>query len=181
MSAVPVARPWRRFLRFSVRWLIVLVLVIGAGLSWLVRSARIQREAVAAIEKAGGEVHFDWERKNGTVVPGGKLWEPARFVKLLGVDYFGHVTYVTFATRGQLAKPTRELLAHLGEVFRQSAELDDVQFSMREATSCVPLLSTSLTDDSSAVLMRRNHQARRCRSVMFERTNYLIPSREGRL
>jgi internalin A len=134
MSANPVARPWQRFLRFSVRGLIVLVVVIGAGLGWLVRSARIQSEAVAAIEKAGGEVHFDWEQKNGTVAPGGKPWEPARFVKLLGVDYFGHVTHVSFATRGQLAKPTRELLAHLGKVFRQSAELDDVQFSMREAT-----------------------------------------------
>ena len=51
MPAVPVARPWRRFLRFSVRGLIVLVLVIGVWLGWLVRSARIQREAVAAIRK----------------------------------------------------------------------------------------------------------------------------------
>ncbi len=80
MSAVPVARPWRRLVRFSVRGLSVVVLVIGCWLGWLVRSARIQREAVAAIEKAGGEVHFDWEWKNGTVVPGGKLWEPARLV-----------------------------------------------------------------------------------------------------
>ena len=36
-QAKPVARPWRRFLRFSVRGLIVLVLVIGAGLGWTVR------------------------------------------------------------------------------------------------------------------------------------------------
>ena len=65
--------------------MIVLVLVIGGWLGVIVRSARVQRDAVAAIEKAGGEVHFDWERKNGTVVPGGKPWEPARFVKFLGV------------------------------------------------------------------------------------------------
>ena len=44
----PVARPWRRFLRFSVRGLIVLVLVIGGWFGWVVRSARIQREAVAS-------------------------------------------------------------------------------------------------------------------------------------
>ena len=30
-QAKSVARPWRRFLRFSVRGLIVLVLVIGVG------------------------------------------------------------------------------------------------------------------------------------------------------
>jgi hypothetical protein len=37
-----ISRPWRRYLRFSVRGLIVLVLLIGAGLGWTVRSARIQ-------------------------------------------------------------------------------------------------------------------------------------------
>jgi hypothetical protein len=50
----PVSRPWRRFLRFSVRGLIVLVLVIGVGLGWIVRRAHIQRDAVSAITKAGG-------------------------------------------------------------------------------------------------------------------------------
>ena len=35
-----ISRPWRRYLRFSVRGLIGLVLVIGLGLGWLVRSGR---------------------------------------------------------------------------------------------------------------------------------------------
>jgi hypothetical protein len=35
MLDAPVAHPWRRFVRLSVRGLIVLVLVIGAGLAWL--------------------------------------------------------------------------------------------------------------------------------------------------
>ena len=34
-----VPRPWRRLLRFSVRGMIVLVLVVGGSLGWLVRSA----------------------------------------------------------------------------------------------------------------------------------------------
>jgi hypothetical protein len=65
MLAGPVSRPWRRYLRFSVRGLIVLVLVIGAGLGWIVRSARMQREAVAAIKNAGGSVSYDWRWSNG--------------------------------------------------------------------------------------------------------------------
>ena len=36
----PLSRPWWNYLRFSVRGLIVLVLVIGVGLGWLVRSAQ---------------------------------------------------------------------------------------------------------------------------------------------
>ena len=93
--AGPVSHPWRRFLRFSVRALIVLVLVIGAGLGWIVRSARIQREAVAAIERAGGDVAYDWEWKNGKSILGGKPRAPRWLVKFLGVDFFGHVTNVS--------------------------------------------------------------------------------------
>ena len=94
MPADPVSRPWRRFLRFSVRGLIVLVLVIGGGLGWIVRSARIQREAVAAIVNAGGGVLYDWEWSNGKSIPGGKPRAPRWIVDLIGVDYFGHVTEV---------------------------------------------------------------------------------------
>ncbi len=61
----PASRRWLRFLRFSVRGLIVLVLVIGGWLGWLVQSVRIQREAVAAIKKAEGEVWYDWQDKAG--------------------------------------------------------------------------------------------------------------------
>ncbi len=51
-----VSRPWQRYLRLSVRSLIVVVVLIGATLGWIARSARLQREAVAAILKAGGHV-----------------------------------------------------------------------------------------------------------------------------
>jgi hypothetical protein len=59
-----VSRPRRRFLRLSVRGMMVLVLVIGIGSGWLargIRSAQIQRDAVVAIQKAGGFVLYDWE------------------------------------------------------------------------------------------------------------------------
>ena len=92
----PVARPWRRFLRFSVRGLIVLVLVIGGWFGWVVRSARIQREAVAAIKNAGGIVYYGWEYSDSTVAPGQKPRVPTWLVDLIGVDYFGHVTAVGF-------------------------------------------------------------------------------------
>ncbi len=96
MPTDPVARPWQRFLRFSLRGLIILVLVIGAWLGWLVRSARIQREAVAAIAKAGGYVKYDWEWQSLSPIPTGKPMYPRWLVDCLGVDYFGNVSYVHF-------------------------------------------------------------------------------------
>ncbi len=95
-QAKPVSRPWRRFLRFSVRGLIVLMLAMGAGLGWLVRGARIQREAVAAITKAGGTVVYNWNEDTSPFSPAGKPWAPGWLVKFIGVHYFGHVTGVDF-------------------------------------------------------------------------------------
>ena len=56
MPSGPVSRRWRRYLRFSVRGLIVGRAGDRCGLGWLVRTAQIQREAVAAIKNAGGGV-----------------------------------------------------------------------------------------------------------------------------
>ena len=95
-QAKPVLRPWRRFLRLSVRGMIVVVLVIGVWLGWVVHSARMQRDAVAAIRDAGGAVYYDWEWQSGEFVRGGKPWAPRRIVRLFGVDYFGHVCHVSF-------------------------------------------------------------------------------------
>ena len=120
MPADPVPHPWRRFLRFSVRGLIVLVLVIGAGLGWIVREAHIQRDAVAAIKKAGGSVKYDWEWSEWEVDSGRETRAPRWLVDLIGVDYFGHVTAVWFshvprgnrcnARRRRASHPTRQLL-----------------------------------------------------------------------
>ncbi len=93
----PVSRPWRSYTRFSVRVLIVLVLAIGAGLGWLVRSARIQCEAVAAIERADGWVEYDWDWKDGQPIKDGWPLAPSWLVHALGVDYFGRVVAVRWS------------------------------------------------------------------------------------
>src|SRR5690348_2818931 len=87
--------PLRRWLRLRLRGLMIIVLVIGVGmgwLSWLIRSARTQRDAVAAIENAEGVVSYDWEWSNGIDHPGRRPWAPRWLVGLVGVDYFAHVS-----------------------------------------------------------------------------------------
>ena len=69
------------------------MIVIGAGLGWLVREAHIQRDAVLAIQRAGGAVEYDWESGPGRRT---KKPEPGWLADLIGVDYFGHVTRVRF-------------------------------------------------------------------------------------
>ena len=94
MPNQPSERSRRNWLRLSVWALMVLVSSFGAGLGWIVRSARIQRDAVAAIRKAGGGVLYSWQMQEGDVIWGGKPWPPEWLIRRVGIDYFGHVVVV---------------------------------------------------------------------------------------
>jgi Leucine rich repeat len=88
------ARPTSRYGRLSVRSFILLVLVIGAGLGWIVRRAHFQRDVVAAIRKAGGDVCYDWRWRDGHLIRNGKPLWPEWLVDLVGADFFGDVVLV---------------------------------------------------------------------------------------
>jgi hypothetical protein len=77
-----------------MRGLIVLVLVIGGCMGWLVRAARIQRAAAAAISGIGGSVMYNWEWNNGRSSSGSTPWVPKWLSDRIGLDYFGHITSV---------------------------------------------------------------------------------------
>jgi internalin A len=77
----------------------VFMLILGCGLGWVVHHARVQRDAVAAIERAGGRVMYEWQFKNSIPNPAGKPWAPKWLVDLVGVDYFGNAVYVISCTR----------------------------------------------------------------------------------
>jgi internalin A len=94
MLAGPVSPLWRRYMRLSVRGLMVLVLLIAGGLGWLVRSARIKRDAVAAIRNARSNVTYDWQWRKPTLYVRGEPKAPRWLVDLIGVDYFGHGIWV---------------------------------------------------------------------------------------
>ncbi len=71
-------KPIVRWKTISLRGLLLVILAIALGLGWIANKARQQREAVSALQKFGGFVHYDWEFKNGRVkVPrGNSLWKP---------------------------------------------------------------------------------------------------------
>ena len=89
-------KPRRRWSQYSLRTLLIFVTLAGFGFGWFglkVREARQQQAAVAAIEKAGGVVWYDYEydqRVRDAVLPG-----PAWLHALLGDDLFRSVFVVT--------------------------------------------------------------------------------------
>lgn len=85
--------------RFSVRLLMALILIVAVVLGRTVHTARVQREAVAAIQGAGGKVYYIWwwvdaDPNPPDSQPAWQRW----LVASLDKDYLGHpyAVYVSY-------------------------------------------------------------------------------------
>jgi hypothetical protein len=70
------------------------VLIVGVALGSAVRSARLQRQAVAAILSAEGSAIYDWQYTKGYLDSSARPGWPEWLVAWVGEDYFGHVIWV---------------------------------------------------------------------------------------
>jgi hypothetical protein len=84
----------RRRLKVSLRAVLVFILLFAIWLGWLANRARDQREAVAAVQRSGGWVHYDYEFVNGKLARGRSLWTP-RWLRRLGDEHFQYVRQVS--------------------------------------------------------------------------------------
>ncbi|HUY88603.1 MAG TPA: hypothetical protein VMV10_07710 [Pirellulales bacterium] len=83
-------KPTRRWLQFSLRTMLLLMLVCGVWLGWFVDRAQRQKRAVEKIEAEGGEVGF-WHRPimpDFCGVAGGPTPGPDWLCRLIGEEYF---------------------------------------------------------------------------------------------
>ena len=88
-------QPMRRLLRFSVRTLLLGMLIVCAALAWKVERVRKQWQAVAWIRQMGGSVEYDYERGvNGRRVSNSEPRGPEWLRSLLGIDYFADVVRI---------------------------------------------------------------------------------------
>ena len=91
-------RSQNRWYQFSLRTLLIGVLVLSLPLSWFacrMQKARRQREAVEAIERAGGLVIYDWQSSGFGFEPSAEPSAPKWARTLLGDDFFGGVKRIT--------------------------------------------------------------------------------------
>ena len=150
--------PGRRFLRFSIRGLIVVVLVFGVTLGWFVRSVRIQREAVAAIVRDGGSVVYDWEWSDSGRKPSAKPPAPQWLVDSVGVDCFGRVVAADLAQYQTVSEGLIEQigrLEHLKSLTVYAAFLTDAQLARLKGLTGITDLwldGTQVTDSGLAHL-----------------------------
>ena len=126
----PIPRPWRRraSVRLSVRGLMALVVLVGAGLGWLVNRAAAHRRAVDVVRKAAeasrplGYVAFDDVMvRDGKTTPHRKpltpaWWSPARrapvwLKRTLGDEFFHDVVGVRIDFARVKGQDPRDVLA----------------------------------------------------------------------
>jgi hypothetical protein len=109
--ADPPRKPRRGWAAISLRGLLVLVLAVALRLGWADHRARQQREAVDAVRKFGGFVHYDWEfavapvrvppgnflwkSSWGTLTPGRKPPAPNWLRRAVGDEYFQDIAHVS--------------------------------------------------------------------------------------
>jgi len=84
--------PRLRWFQYSLSTLLLAVLLVSIGMSWVavrMQRARREREAVAAIVKLGGQVRYDYQvPQSGNPLPGAGPPGPAWLRKLLGENFF---------------------------------------------------------------------------------------------
>jgi len=96
----PAKMPRRRLYQFSLRALLIFVTLAGCGFGWLgwrIREAREQQAAVAAIQKLGGYVTYDYQIPySGTYELRTEPRAPVWLRAVLGDDFFRTVKAVSF-------------------------------------------------------------------------------------
>jgi hypothetical protein len=81
------SKPKRRFLQFSLRTLLVVMLIVCVTLGWKVNKAKRQREAVAWVQESGGSVSYGYEFDDARKrVPNPQPPGPKWLRELLGID-----------------------------------------------------------------------------------------------
>jgi hypothetical protein len=117
---VVTKRSKARWLRFSLRTLLVAVTLFGVWLGWWCHRARQQKASVEAITRLGGWSYYDFQLVNGKFDPQARSPIPKWLLDRLGYDYFHNVVEVNLVYNNnsgrRLENPvlTDEALARLG-------------------------------------------------------------------
>lgn len=139
---------WR--FQFGIRALLLLTVAAAISCSWLVtemRAARRQREAVEAIKRLGGWVHYDSD------LSGNRNPQPPAWLRsVLGEDFFATVHNVVLEETGITDGDLENLkgLNQFGSLLLQGTQVSDAgleHLSGLTELRCLTLTRTKVTDD----------------------------------
>jgi hypothetical protein len=156
MSDQPNPFTWRRFLQFGLGTLLLAITVICVWLGVTVNRARRQREAVAAIERLGGAVLYDYQfDAHHLQIPNAKLDVPTWLRGSLGEEFYR--TPVHIYVGGLRLKPgdlkPLEDLTELDWLYLGSCTLSDAELAHLQPLAKLRALDLGGTPISDAGLV----------------------------
>lgn len=91
----PTKKSWRRWLRFSLRTVLVILILASIWIGWVAQRARNQKVAVEWIEGFDRQPKYDFQfDKNGKFLPGAGPIVPSWFHESVGIEHFASVEWV---------------------------------------------------------------------------------------
>jgi hypothetical protein len=165
----------RHRLKLSLRAMMLVVLLLGLWLGWQVNKAREQREAVAAVQRFGGWVHYDYEFVNGKLTGGRSPRAPRWLRRLLGDEFFQEVRQVSLIYDDSTGKrfdnenvaACDDLLANVSRLpgltvllLKDTQATDEGMRHVGKMTDLETLFlsnATSITDAGTSHLVRLKH------------------------
>ena len=147
-------KPLRNRLRFSVRGLIIVVLLLGCGLGGMahfIHQAQVQRETIAAIERSGGFVDYDRQWRDGAPLRG-KPWWPRWLEARVGIDGLSNVVHVSFDHLSDVELELVERLPRLEDLDARKSSVTDAGLAYLAGLRCLRSLDLSRTPVTDAGL-----------------------------
>jgi hypothetical protein len=153
-------KPNRRWFRFTLRGLMICVLILCVWLAWVVNRAHFQRDLLAALDRCDAVPKFsiEFNEQGEEIEPGQTDFEPSAFANWLapwiGEEYF----YPTIVgARFYEHSPTIEalrLLARLPRVYVLSFSAAGISSEMLDQIKSLPAIERlEITDASDDLLM----------------------------
>ncbi len=119
----------RRFrLALSVRVLMATILAVSVALAWWSHKARKQRRAVAALDRAGVSVTYDYDYADGKYDHAAEPWGPRWLRRLIGDEYFQEVAEVALLKGDEVTDEhlaILEDLPHLRRLYARGSAITD--------------------------------------------------------
>jgi hypothetical protein len=99
---LPNAKRKRRWMRYSVRGMLLLVTVFAVWLGVLVHPINKQKQVVAWVRDQKGEFYYDfeWDHETGAPIEDATPPGPDWLRDLIGIDYFADVVMVDLSGTG---------------------------------------------------------------------------------
>jgi hypothetical protein len=151
------AKTKRRWLRFTLRTLMLLAAVACCGFGWIayeLRPGLQQKAAVEAIQKSGGFVVYDYKensRQDVEPTPPGPAW----LRKQLGEDFFAKVTVVGIrsSTFSDAELAQLQCLTQLKELYLHGTQVTDAGLARLQGFTQLKTLNLDRTQVTDAGLV----------------------------